>query len=142
MITWEEVLENLELRIKQEEDPVGKRMFGHPWYHVFRNHPHLYREFSDRFDEMDGNDIAFALRDDLTLVLDLKEYLYRLDGRELGWLLKYLPEISLCLKYKDNPDKAEAAYYILFPHELDDLNKEEKRKIGRRIIELLKEEKI
>jgi len=168
MIDWKEALENPELMIKYKDDLKDIKIFDPPWYLVFEGHPCLYREFSDRFDEMDGEDVSYALRDDPTLALDLKDYLYKMDGWGVARALRatpilvpdfkeYLhkmdnfdadgvleihPELSLCIKYRDYPDKAEAAYYVLFPHELDNLNKKEKREMGKRIMEILKKEKI
>ena len=142
MITWKEALENPELMIKYKDDLKDVKIFDPPWYLVFEGYPCLYREFSDRFDEMDGEDVSYALRDDPTLVSDLKEYLYKIERWSVTWLLRRCPELSLCIKYRDYPDKAEAAYYVLFPHELDNLNKKEKREIGKRIMEFLGEEKI
>ena len=108
---------------------------------VFRRYPYLYREFSDRFDEMDGIDIACALEHDPALVLGLKDHLHKIGRWDVKWLLEFLPEMSLCMKYRGDPDKAEAAYYITFLHKLDDLNKEEKRKILKKTLEILREEK-
>ena len=168
MITAKQTLKNPELLIRHRDKFKNIKIFGYPWYRVFRKHPYLYREFSDRFDEMDGEDVSYASRDDPTLALDLKDYLYkmtgwgvaralratpilvlefkdhlhRMDGADIGWLEDHRPELSLCLRYRSNPDRVEAAHYILFPHELDNLNKKEKREIGKRIMELLKEEKI
>ena len=142
MINWKEVSENPEVMIKHKEDLKNERIFRDPWYHVFDRHPYLYREFSDRFDEMDGTDVAYALRDDPTLVLDLKNLLHKVSGGYFKWVLYLRPELSLCIKYKDDPDKVEAAYYIGYPHKLDDLNKEEKREMSERIMELLREEKV
>ena len=168
MITHNEALENPELMIKYKDDLKDVEIFEYPWYGIFRIHPHLYREFSDRFDEMTRAGIYIALRDDPTLVsdlkdylhkltganiscalihnptliLDLKDYLHKMDGWDVGWVLRCHPEMSLYLKYKDDPDKLEAAYYIAFPHKLDDLNKEEKREISKKIIEFLGKEKI
>ena len=168
MITHNEALENPELMIKYKDDLKDVEIFEYPWYGIFRIHPHLYREFSDRFDEMSGWDIACALRDDPTLmsdlkdyldrmngadiatalehdptlVLDLKEYLHKMGGWTIGRLLGSHPGLSLCLKYLNDPDKVEAAYYILFPHRLGNPNKEEKREIAKRIMEILREEKM
>ena len=168
MITAKHALKNPGLMIKHKDDLKGVEIFNLPWYRVFEKHPYLYREFSDRFDEMDWLDIAYALRSDPTLVLDLKnqisglsgreishavrnnpalvlflkDYLYKINGREVDfWLSGISPELSLCIKHRNNPDKVEAAYYVLFPHKLNSLNNEEKREIGKRIIELLQEEK-
>ena len=168
MITVKQAMETPELMIKHKDDLKNERIFEDPWYWVFWKHPYLYREFSDRFDKMDGWDVAYALRDDPTLISDLKDYLHKMDRadishalrdnptlipyfkdylhkiqkKDVGWVLLECPELFLCLKHKDNPDKAEAAYYITFPHRLDDLNKEEKREMVKRIIELLREEKM
>jgi hypothetical protein len=139
MFTWKEARENPELMIKYKDDLKDVEIFKDPWTWVFINHPHLYREFLDRAEEMGEWEIHNALFTDPTLVLDLKEYLYRLDEEHANW---NLTEVSLCLKHRDNPDKFEAAYYITFPYKLDNLNNEEKREMGKRIIELLKEEKI
>ena len=167
MITWKEAYENPELMIKYKDDLKDVGIFKNPWYAIFRRHPYLYREFSDRFDEMGGWDIRIALGRDPTLVLDLKNHLYKLDRVDMSlilrevpalaldlkdylhklnetddsWLSDYLPGLSLCLKYRDYPDRAEVAYYVGYPHELNNLNKEEKREMGKRIIEFLKEEK-
>jgi hypothetical protein len=168
MITPKEAMESPELMIKHKDMFKNIKIFRYPWHDVFHRHPHLYREFSDRFDEMTRAGIYIALRDDPTLVSDLKDhlhiligidiasavrevpalvlglknYLHKIDEEHLNWLSDYLPGLSLCLKYKDDPDKVEAAYYIGHPHKLDNLNKEEKREIGKKIIEFLKEEKI
>ena len=168
MITVKQVLVNPEVMIKHKDNLKNIQIFLPPWYGVFRQYPYLYREFSDRFDEMDWLDIACALRDDPTLISDLKNHLCNLDGwgvfhavrcdptltlifkyylHKMGglaseWLEDHCPELSLCIKHKDDPDKVEAAYYVLFPHKLDDLNNEEKREAGKKIIELLREEKI
>ena len=141
MISWEKACEEPELMITHKDDLKNEAIFKEPWYGVFRKNPHLYREFSDRFDEMDGIDIACALRDDPTLTPDLKNQLHKMDRIDIGWLLGFCPEMSLCMKYKGDPDKFEAAYYVLFPHQLDSLNKEEKREMSKRIMELLGEEK-
>ena len=168
MITPEEALENPELMIRYKEDLKNIKFFKSPWYDIFRKHPYLYREFSDRFDEMGAVDVAFALRDDPTLVLDLKDHLHKMAGWDisralrdnpvlvLGFkdhlysmstfdangVLETHPELSLCMKYRDYPDKIEAAYYIGYPHKLDDLNKEEKREILKKTLGLLWGEKI
>ena len=167
MITWAEAGENPELMIKHKDDLKDVKLFREPWHVVFSKYPHLYREFSDRFDEMNGWAVACALMKDPTLVLDLKnylhkmgrvdlvsalrevpalapgmkEYLHKMEWADTKWLLKIHPKLSLCIKYKDNPDKIEAAYYIGYPHKLDGLGKEEKREMSERILELLKEEK-
>ena len=168
MIAWEKACKDPELMIKHKDDLKDVEIFGDPWYRVFEKYPYLYREFSDRFDEMFGWDIYHALMNDPTLISDLKDYLHKMDGADVGWVVRddptlildlkdYLhkmerwdvvgvleihPELSLCIKYRDYPDKAEAAYYVLFPHELDNLNKKEKREMGKRIIDILREEKI
>jgi hypothetical protein len=168
MITWEEARENPELMIKHKDNLKNERIFEAPWYAIFWRHPYLFREFSDRFDEMGGRDISRALTNDPTLVLDIKDYLHKMgesdvacalvytpalvlelrdylhkmDRWTIGRLLGSHPELSLCIKYKDDPDKLEAAYYITFPHKLDNLNKEEKREMSKRIMELLREEKV
>ena len=168
MISWKEALENPELMINHKDDIKDEKIFDFPWYKIFHKYPYLYREFSDRFDEMGGWDVSRALRSDPTLISDLKDYLHKMDGGAVGWvvrevpalvpdlkeylhkpskiivdwLMRFRPELSLCMKYRDNPDKVEAACYVLFPHRLDDLNKEEKREMAKRIIELLKEEKV
>ena len=168
MITPEEARKNPELMIKYKDDLKNIKIFKHPWYWVFEKHPYLYREFSNRFDEMDGWDISHALRAtpalipdfkdylhkmggaDVShivrggpiLVLDLKNHLHKMGGADIGRLLRRRPELSLCIKYKDDPDKAEASYYVAYPHELNNLNKEEKREMSKRIMELLREEKI
>ena len=142
MITWEEAFENPELMIKYKDDLKDVEIFRDPWYAVFHRHPYLYREFSDRFDEMNEMDTAYAVRDDPTLVLDLKNLLRKVSGGYFKWVLQRRPELSLCMKYKDDMDKLEAVYYITFPHELDDLNNEEKREILKKIMELLREEKL
>ena len=168
MITWEEAYENPELMIKHKDNLKNERIFDYPWYPIFHEYLYLYREFSDRFDEMGGRDIACALindptlmsdlkdyldrmngadiatalEHDPTLVLDLKEYLHKMNGWDVKWLVEFLPEMSLCMKYRGDPNKAEAAYYIGYPHKLDDLNKEEKREMSERIMELLREEKV
>ena len=167
MITPEEAYENPELMIKYKDDLKDINIFRHPWYAIFRRYPYLYREFSDRFDELGGVGVSFALMNDLTLIsdlkdylhkmcgwdisnvvrngpiliLDLRDYLHKLDDMEADWLLKGRPEVSLCLKHRNNPDKVEAAYYVPFPRKLDGLDNEEKREMSERIIELLKEEK-
>jgi hypothetical protein len=142
VITWREAYENPELMIKYKDYLIDEKIFMGTWSQVFHRYPYLYREFSDRFYEMRGVDIAHALRDDPTLVSDLKNHLHKIHKTSINWALSHRPELSLCMKYRDNPDMAEAAYYIGYPHELDDLNKEEKREMSKRIIELLKEEKI
>ena len=143
MITWEEAYKNPELMIKHKNDLRDEMIFGSPWSKVFEKYPYLYREFSDRFNELGGVGIACALINDPTLVLDLKDYLYNKMSREIvSWVLRYHPKLSLCLEYRDNVDEVEAAYYITFPHKLNNLNNEEKREMGKRIIELLKEERI
>ena len=141
MITRDEALKNPELMIKHKDDLKDEEIFKNPWYWAFDRYPYLYREFSDRFDEMDGWDISCALVDDSTLVLDLKNHLHKINEEHLLWLSKHRPELSLCMKYCNNPDKAEAAYYVLFPHKLNNLNKEEKRKILKKTMEFLQEEK-
>ena len=168
MITPKEAMENPELMIKHKDDLKDVEIFKYPsWYRVFEKYPYLYREFSDRFDEMDGEYMYCALVDDPTLISDLKEYLHKMSGEYVSlalredpamilyfkdylhkmgymdedWLVDDRPEMFLCIKYKDNPDKAEAAYYIGYPHKLDDLNDEEEREMGKRITELLEEEK-
>ena len=168
MITWEEACENPEWMIKHKNDLKNIKIFGYPWYRIFRQYPYLYREFSDRFDEMGGEDIYCALVDDPTLISDLKDYLHKMGGLGVAcvlrdaptlildlknqlhkierwsatWLLRRCPKLSLCLKYLNDPDKVEAAYYIGYPHKLDDLNNEERREMGKRIMELLREEKV
>jgi hypothetical protein len=141
MITCDEALKNPELMIKYKEDLKNIKIFRDPWYRVFWRYPYLYREFSDRFDEMVGWDVHNALIDDPTLALDLRDYLYILEEAHSNWVLRHHPELSLCLKYKDHPDRAEVAYYVGYPHALDNLDKEEKREMSKRIIELLREEK-
>ena len=167
MIDWEEALENPEWMIKYKDYLIDEKIFKDPWCDVFYQYPYLYREFSYRFDEMDGIDIACAIFEDLTmiselkehlhkltkdgiahlvehipsLILDLRDYLHKMSEEYVDWLLRRRPELSLCIKYKDDPNKVEAAYYITFPHELINMNKEEKREMGKRIIELLREEK-
>ena len=140
MITWEEAFENPELMIKYKDKFKNVEIFSYPWYEVFRQYPYLYREFSDRFDELGWLDIACALRDDFTLVLDLKKYLHKMSEEYIGLVVDYRPEMSLCMKYREYPDKVEAAYYITFPHEVNNLNNEEKREILKKTMELLKEE--
>ena len=168
MITVKQAMENPELMIKYKEYLKNVEIFKEPWYDVFWKHPYLYREFSDRFDEMGGEDIYCALVDDPTLISDLKDYLHKMGGLGVAcvlrdaptlildlknqlhkierwsatWLLRRCPKLSLCLKYLNDPDKVEAAYYIGYPHKLDDLNKEEKREMSERIMELLREEKV
>jgi hypothetical protein len=139
MITPKEAMESPELMIKHKEDLKDERIFDLPWYRVFEKHPYLYREFSDRFDEMWGWDVHVALNSDPTLILDLKEYLYKPSRFNSKWTAHCPPELSLCIKYKDDVDKFEAAYYITFPYKLDGLDKEERREMSKRIIELLKE---
>ena len=141
MIDWEEALENPELMIKHKEDLKNIELFREPWHKIFSRYPYLYREFSDRFNEMGGVGAAYVLVNDPSLVLDLKNRLHNIYSETAGWVAGWRPELSLCLKYKDNPDKAEAAYYIGYPHELDNLNKEERREMSKRIIEILREEK-
>ena len=167
MITVKQALKNPELMIKYKDRFKNIKVFKNPWLWVFINHPHLYREFSDRFDEMDGVGVTFALRDDPTLAPDLKDYLYKMSGTDIAatlgdtptlvldfkdhlhkierWnvvgLLEVHPKLSLCMKYRDHPDKIEALHYVGHPHESDNLNKEEKREMGKKIIELLQEEK-
>ena len=170
MFIWEEALKNPEIMIKHKDDLKGVEIFLPPWHAIFSRYPYLYREFSDRFDEMDGVSVTFALLADPTLTSDLKDHLHKMSGEDvaaatlrkgptlilglkdhlhklgdlgIAWLEDHRlhPELSLYLKYKDDPDKIEAAYYVTFPHELDNLNKEEKRKMGKKIIEFLKEEK-
>ena len=141
MITVRQALENPELMIRYKEDLKNEEIFKEPWYVVFRKYSYLYGEFSDRFDELDEMDVAFALRDDPTLVLDLKDQLYKLKEGYFNWVLYRCPKLSLCMKYEYYPSRLEAAYYILFPDKLNNLNKEEKRKMSKRIIEILKEEK-
>jgi hypothetical protein len=138
MITYNEALENPELMIKYKDDLKNINIFRYPWRSVFSKHTYLYRKFSDRFDEMHGWAIAYALRRDPTLVLDLKNHLHKIHKLNVSWVLQRRPELSLCLKYRGDPDKVEAAYYVGYPHELDNLNNEEKREILKRIIELLK----
>ena len=168
MITPEEVYENPELMIKYKDDLKEVKIFKDPWRDVFHKHPYLYREFSDRFDEMDRVGVACAILDDPTLILELKDHLYKLTGKNISyvlkhdptlvlglknylhkidevgvdWLLYFHPNLSLYLKYRDDVDKIEAAYYIRYSQELDDLNKEEKREISKKIIEFLGKEKI
>ena len=168
MIDWKEAGENPELMIKHKDDLKDVEIFNFPWYLVFHKYPYLYREFSDRFDEIDGWNISRALMNDPTLISDLKDYLHKMDRMDISltlrevpalvlglkeylhkmdrWttdhMLENCPELSLCIKYGDDPDKLEAAYYITFPHKLDNLNKEEKREMSKRIMELLREEKI
>ena len=168
MITYNEALENPELMIKYKDDLKNIEIFGGPWYWVFWKHPYLYREFLYRCDEMSSVDISCALKYDPTLVSDLedylhkmgginiayalkhsptltpdlKNYLYKMDKTDSGWLLGFCPELSLCIKYKDDPNRIGAACYVTFPHKLDNLNKEEKREMSKRIMELLREEKI
>jgi tRNA-dihydrouridine synthase len=141
MITAKQAMENPELMIKHKASLKDEEIFEEPWCDVFQKYPYLYREFSDRFDEMDGMDIACALGDDPTLVLDLKNHLHKMSEEHLNWVLYPHPKLSLCMKYREYPDKAEAAYYITFPHELDNLNDEEKREMSKKIMELLGEEK-
>jgi hypothetical protein len=168
MITPGEAHKNPELMIKYKDDLKDIRIFDHPWYSIFWRHPYLFREFPDRFDELGGWTISYVLEHDPALVLGLKEYLHRMSEWDIAytlrkgpalilglkdhlhileevhsnWVLQHRPEVSLCLKHRNNPDKIEAAYYVAYPHELDNLNKEEKREMSERIIELLKEEKI
>jgi hypothetical protein len=141
MITAKQARETPELMIKHKEDLKNIKIFEVPWYRVFWRYPYLYREFSDRFDEMVGWDVSRALTNDPTLVLDLKNYLHKMDKIDIDWVLEDRPEMSLCMKYRDDVDRIDAAYYITFPHELDGLDKEEKRKMGKKIIEFLREEK-
>ena len=167
MITWKEAFENPELMIKYKEELKDEAIFTRPWCWVFWEYPYLYREFSDRFDKMDGVTIANAVRDDPTLVSDLKDYLHKLNQFNIVYILRdvpalalglknqlhkihkapadrlsgFRPDLSLCLKYRDDVDKIEAAYYIGHPHELDDLNKEEKREILKKTLGLLRGEK-
>ena len=168
MISWKEASKDPELMIKYKDDLKNEVIFREPWHVVFWEHPHLYREFSDRFNEMNGwaitcalgrdptlisdlkdylpkmgsLDITHTLRDTPTLILDFKDYLHKMDWMDMMWLLKVHPKLFLCVKYKDNPDKVEAAYYIGHSHELNNLNKKEKREMGKRIMEILKKEKI
>jgi hypothetical protein len=141
MITPGEARENPELMIKYKEDLKNIKIFEAPWYRVFWRYPYLYREFPDRFDEMDGTDISHALRDDPTLVLDLKNYLHKMDKIDIDWVLEDRPEMSLCMKYRDDVDRIDTAYYIGYPHKLDGLDKEEKREILKKTMEFLQEEK-
>ena len=142
MLSIKQAMENPELMIKYKDRFKNVEIFLHPWYVVFRKHPYLYREFSDRFDEMDGSDIACALRDDPTLVLDLRDYLHKIGGEDIKWLSWNCPEMSLCMEYRGDLDKVEAAYYITFPRKLDDLNNKEKRKILKKTLGLLRGEKV
>ena len=168
MITAKQVLKNPGLIIKYKDMFKNVEIFKEPWYWVFEKHPYLYREFSDRLDEvgnwdirdalghdptlaldfkdhlhkLDMTDISHAVRDAPALVLDFKDYLHKLDKIYVSWLLRECPELSLCIKYKDDPNKVEAAYYITFPHELINMNKEEKREMSKRIMELLREERV
>ena len=142
MITAKQAMENPELMIKHKASLKNIKIFKEPWYGVFQKYPYLYREFSDRVDETGGWDISCALRDNPTMILDLKDHLYKLDKMNVGWILYYHPELSLCMKYRNDLDKFEAAYYILFPNKLDDLNREEKREMSKRIMEILREEKV
>ena len=167
MITAKQAMENPGLMIRYKEYLKNVEIFRYSWYDVFQKYPYLYREFSYRFDEMDEIDVAFALINDPTLVsdlknhlhnlsgwgvshavkavpalvLDLKNHLHKIRGSDINWLGGHRPELSLCMKYREYPDKAEAAYYIGYPHKLDGLGKEEKREMSERILELLKEEK-
>ena len=167
MITVKQAMENPELMIKHRDKFKNIEIFKDPWYIVFWKHPYLYREFPDRFDEMDGWDVSRALMMDPTLISDLKDYLYKMDRMDIAytlrdaptlvlvlkdylhkmdrWTTDYLlegrPGLSLCLKYRYDPDKLEAAYYVGYPHELINLNNEEKREMSKRIMELLREEK-
>ena len=140
-ITWEEAYENPELMIKYKDYLTDEKIFRYPWFQVFRKHPYLYREFSDRFYERNGWAVAYALGGDPALVLDLKNHLHKIHKTDISWVLYHHPKLSLCLKYRDDVDRIDAAYYIGYPHELDGLDKEEKREMGKRIIELLREEK-
>ena len=168
MITVKQAMENPELMIKHRDKFKNIEIFKDPWYIVFWKHPYLYREFPDRFDEMDGWDVSRALMMDPTLISDLKDYLHKMCGREISHIVRNgptlildlknhlykmsrqdidfwlddSPELSLCIKHKDDPDKVEAAYYILFPDRLISTNKEEKREIAKRIMEILREEKM
>ena len=141
MITAKQAMGNPELMIKYKDRFKNIEIFLHPWYHVFMKYPYLYREFSDRYNDMYEWTIAFALGQDPTLVSDLKDYLHKIDKKSVDWLLENCPELSLCMKHRDNPDKIETAHYILFPHKLNNLNNEEKREMGKKVIEFLKEEK-
>ena len=141
MITAKQATGNPELMIKYKDRLKNIKIFEDPWRWVFINHPHLYREFSDRYDEMNSIDIYIVLEYDSTLVLDLKNHLHKVNEDHFGWILLHDPELCLCMKYCNNPNKVEAAYYITFPHRLDDLNKEEKREMAKRIIDILREEK-
>ena len=141
MITVKQVLVNPEVMIKHKDNLKNIQIFLPPWYGVFRQYPYLYREFSDRFDEMDWLDIACALRDDPTLISDLKNHLCNLNGWDIKWLLERCPKLSLCMRYRGDPNKVEAAYYVGYPHELNNLNKEEKREMSKRIMEFLRGEK-
>ena len=168
MIAVNHALKNPGLMIKHKDDLKDVEIFGYPWRSVFSKYPYLYREFSDRFDDMHYMNIAYVLGDDPTLFLELKNRISRMCGREIShtvrnspalvlvlkdylykmrgsdidlWLSGVSPELSLCIKHRNNPDKVEAAYYVLFPHKLNGLDKEEKREMGKRIIELLREEK-
>ena len=142
MITPGDAFENPELMIKHKDDIKDEAIFDIPWCWVFWKHPYLYGEFSDRFDETARVDIYLALRENPRLVLDFKYYLHKINRWDIAGLMEKHPELSLCLKHKDNPDKIGAAYYILFPDKLNNLNKEEKREMSKRIMELLREEKI
>ena len=168
VISWREALENPELMIKHKDDIKDEVIFKEPWHSVFSKYPYLYRKFSDRFDDMHGWAIACALMKDPTLVSDLKDYLHKMDrtdisltlgdnptlipdlrdyihkmsGPAIDHLLGRRPELSLCLKYRYDPNRVEAAYYITFPHRLGNPNKEEKREIAKRIMEILREEKM
>ena len=142
MITVKQAMEDPELMIKYKEELKDIEIFKDPWYAIFRRHPYLYREFSDRFDETDGWDVSCALRDDPAMILDLKNHLHKMDRFDTYWLSTNCPNLSLCMKHIDNPDKIETAYYIGYPHELNNLNKEERRKMGKKIIEFLRGEKM
>jgi hypothetical protein len=147
MITVGQAMENPELVIKHKDKFKNIKLFEEPWYVVFQKYPYLYREFPDKFNEMIGSDIACAVGYDPTMILDLKEYLHKMGiwdamgRRDIDWVMDHRPEMSLCMKYREYPDKVEAAYYITFPHELNNLNNEEKREMGKKVIEFLKEEK-
>ena len=90
---------------------------------------------------MVGWDVSRALTNDPTLVLDLKNYLHKMDKIDIDWVLEDRPEMSLCMKYRDDVDRIDTAYYIGYPHKLDGLDKEEKREILKKTMEFLQEEK-
>ena len=108
---------------------------------ALRDDPTLVSDLKNHLHVLSGWEISRAVRDIPALILGLKNHLHRLSVGYFNWVLRRHPELSLCIKYWEDVDKVEAAYYIGYPHELDNLNKEEKREMSKKIMELLREEK-